>query len=471
MTTGHAEIVTPEGMVLPEVPPPVVEHAVSFQVGLTELEVALAALSVAAPGNRSEVDDAVLFEAAGGELTATVDRYDRRATYRLGRVADRDGRVAVRYTELRRVLAAMGKGKANRDRAPLEARVASTVTLSQALSVVDRFDATREQWDRRWREYTGALEAARSYTADLSCDGYRLPLEPRGDAESFRPSRMVEEKNPSYAVSVDRAELLDLLTRIVPTAGTDDTLPGLTGVVVHVPRAAVLSLAATNRYVATEGSIAARGAGESIIPLGVHTTLAGKPLLAAVKRMTGERVMLTLARCEDGWSSVSDGITTVEFRDLHGETRYGRLLGLAPDASAVVSRTELVDLVTRSAALSAAKTGKDAYVWLLVDTDMIAPIPALEGVDPEDTAAPSTPAELSGLPRRMWLRFDPAVLLAALAAVRGERVRLAWRGHDVAKMSYGLMSITDVGVPPQGRPGWFEAIAMPVRHLKNNEPA
>lgn len=457
--TRTDEILTPDGVTLPEVPEPVIEHCVQFELLYAELVAALDALATTSDQRSgSASSDTVLFEAADGVLTATTADYHSRTTIRLGRIAKTDGALAVRFGEIRKLLAALAKGRTKRDVSGLVVEVAGVKTTSFTQEWADRWD-TSLTYSPRFREYTGKLAEARAYAADLTTDGYRLPLETT-DAGAFPPSPELHLEHAS-TVSVDRLELLDVLGRVVPSAGTDDTLPGLTGVLL-LPEAGRLTVFATNRYRVVGGTVAATGDLPMSVPAR-FTTISARLLLASVKKMTNEQVTLVLSADGDLHSVVTDGTTTLVVSNLTGEERITKFFDEVADTTIEVDRAGLTELVVRATAISRAKLDKDAKVMVLVEGGAITPIPTLGDLRrPAEIAAPSLPAEVRGVHEDVLMMLDPAYLSATLQVLRSERAVLGLSGGDAAAYVKPLL-VWEAGGSSYRQPGWLGALVMPIR--------
>ncbi|MEW1637532.1 DNA polymerase III subunit beta [Streptomyces sp. NPDC093801] len=188
------------------------------------------------------------------------------------------------------------------------------------------------------------------------------------------------EAVPAMA-TMDARTFLAQLNRVLPTAGTDDTLPVLTGIQVTLD-GETLTMAATDRYRFAVAEVPVTATVQPLekpltvlIPAATLSALAkrlkthegpvGIGLLTADRAEGEPVVILPTAR-----ATLSLGAITITMRSLDGSLpKYGKLFPKACETSVRLDRATTVRAVKKAQGVLAAKGLKNVPVMLAWDTD------------------------------------------------------------------------------------------------------
>lgn len=296
----------------------------------------------------------------------------------------------------------------------------------------------------------------------LSTDHLTVPIEPFPVGE-FAPA----EKSAPIAAHLDAQELYRQLQRVLPAAGTDDTLPVLTGVQMTLT-GRTLTLAATDRYRCAVADVpatphpdhpetAAASTLSALIPASVLTRISKH-----LKTRTGsvgiayDTPALTL--------TVGDATFTI--RELHGcLPKFGAMFPTTVDTSLTVDRATAQRALKKCRALITAKGQRDSPVTLRWDDHGILTLAPRVG-EPEDqarikgmTIASTT---LAGpTPTAREIHANPSYLKDALEAFAGaDTVTLHLRDQKEGSTNVPPLLLT---AGPRPTAEEYRHLLMPVR--------
>ncbi|WP_331734975.1 hypothetical protein OG590_39545 (plasmid) [Streptomyces goshikiensis] len=249
------------------------------------------------------------------------------------------------------------------------------------------------------------------------------------------------EAVPAMA-TMDARTFLAQLNRVLPTAGTDDTLPVLTGIQVTLD-GETLTMAATDRYRFAVAEVPVTATVQPpkkpltvLIPAATLSALAkrlkthdgpvGIGLLTADRTEGEPVVILPTAR-----ATLSLGATTITMRSLDGSLpKYGKLFPETCETSVRLDRATTVRAVKKCQAVLNAKGLKNIPVMFAWDADgSLTLAPRLDTAEGEArTKGMSIPTTIThgtgeGL-RGGVAAFNPGFLLDALGTFTGDTITL-----------------------------------------------
>lgn len=276
----------------------------------------------------------VMVGTAGGALTLRGFDFETSVSVRVDGEADGDGLSLLHLGELKNVLAAAVAGEK------------TAVAAATPVCVDD-----------------GVLS-----TPDLAVPLETLPLE---EYPAFPPDAPGQ-------VTVDGAEWFAQVARVLPAAGTDDTLPVLKYVHLRVADG-VLRLTATDRYRVTVGEVKATDGGR------VETVaLVPAWLLEKMSKLLGKHTGPVTLGVLDDWVTITAGAVTVTVRGSVYVNGFPDLWGVIPtEALPLTVRTDreaLVRAVRKAYALTKAKEPKNSRVLLEFGPAGITVSPGLDDV-------------------------------------------------------------------------------------------
>ncbi|MGO4461784.1 hypothetical protein AB4039_31515 [Streptomyces sp. M-16] len=249
------------------------------------------------------------------------------------------------------------------------------------------------------------------------------------------------EAVPAMA-TMDARTFLAQLNRVLPTAGTDDTLPVLTGIQVTLD-GETLTMAATDRYRFAVAEVPVTATVQPpekpltvLIPAATLSALAkrlkthdgpvGIGLLTADRAEGEPVVILPTAR-----ATLSLGAITITMRSLDGSLpKYGKLFPEMCETSVRLDRATTVRAVKKAQGVLTAKGLKNVPVMFVWDTDgnlTLAPrLDTAEGdARTKGMPIPTTITHGSGEGLRGGLAaFNPSFLLDALGTFTGNTITL-----------------------------------------------
>ncbi|MFE4205482.1 hypothetical protein ACFRSX_30885 [Streptomyces goshikiensis] len=249
------------------------------------------------------------------------------------------------------------------------------------------------------------------------------------------------EAVPAMA-TMDARTFLAQLNRVLPTAGTDDTLPVLTGIQVTLD-GETLAMAATDRYRFAVAEVPVTATVQPpkkpltvLIPAATLSALAkrlkthegpvGIGLLTADRAEGEPVVILPTAR-----ATLSLGAITITMRSLDGSLpKYGKLFPETCETSVRLDRATTVRAVKKAQGVLTAKGLKNVPVMFVWDTDgnlTLAPrLDTAEGdARTKGMPIPTTITHGTGEGLRGGLAaFNPSFLLDALGTFTGDTITL-----------------------------------------------
>ncbi|WP_327389052.1 DNA polymerase III subunit beta [Streptomyces sp. NBC_01207] len=249
------------------------------------------------------------------------------------------------------------------------------------------------------------------------------------------------EAVPAMA-TMDARTFLAQLNRVLPTAGTDDTLPVLTGIQVTLD-GETLTMAATDRYRFAVAEVPVTATVQPpekpltvLIPAATLSALAkrlkthegpvGIGLLTADRAEGEPVVILPTAR-----ATLSLGAITITMRSLDGSLpKYGKLFPETCETSVRLDRATTVRAVKKAQGVLTAKGLKNVPVMFVRDTDgnlTLAPrLDTAEGdARTKGMPIPTTLTHGTGEGLRGGLAaFNPSFLLDALGTFTGDTITL-----------------------------------------------
>ncbi|MDH6545085.1 DNA polymerase III subunit beta [Streptomyces sp. SPB4] len=249
------------------------------------------------------------------------------------------------------------------------------------------------------------------------------------------------EAVPAMA-TMDARTFLAQLNRVLPTAGTDDTLPVLTGIQVTLD-GETLTMAATDRYRFAVAEVPVTATVQPpekpltvLIPAATLSALAkrlkthdgpvGIGLLTADRAEGEPVVILPTAR-----ATLSLGAITITMRSLDGSfPKYGKLFPETCETSVRLDRATTVRAVKKAQGVLTAKGLKNVPVMFVWDTDgnlTLAPrLDTAEGdARTKGMPIPTTITHGTGEGLRGGLAaFNPSFLLDALGTFTGDTITL-----------------------------------------------
>ena len=255
---------------------------------------------------------------------------------------------------------------------------------------------------------------------------------------------------PSAGVATS-ADFAAAVARVVPSAGTDQTLPALTAVRFTF-RPASVRLAATDRYRLAEDEIPFTTAGEDWSDLGMSVPARALSDYAAKLGRDGKvTIHLGDTKASAPFAAFSDGTRDMIVRCETGEfPRYRALFPGQIAASASADAAGMVAALKR-AALASERNGP---VHLRFTRDSVTVTAHRDGIV---SSSETLPCELDapqgeGYAVTGWRgAYNPAYLASILAGVDGT-ARLAWGDRN-----------KPVLVKADGAAGGYRAMVMPVR--------
>lgn len=356
-----------------------------FTVPFTELVSALDALVVAVP-TRAHVP------ALGGVLVtrdwtgvrlSTFD-YETSVTVELDGVPGGEpSTVLVAMHELRKVVKAASKGETAR------------TTASWMVSLTS--DA---------REFS---------SAELTVDGFTVPL------GTLKASDYPTIPAPAETVlTVDRDRLLEQLLHAQVAAGTDETLPMLTGVHCAVYHGA-LTLACTDRF---------RLDATSVPVTGEHTgewLLRVKSLVALVKAM--QSGTLELGMTDTAWTLRAGTITATQ-RVMDNEfPKWRQLMRTEHSTTVSVDRAALVKATAKAIAMGTALTDASQYLRVSASGEQLTVSPYFHDQEQQARVRGQVLAATVDGPELVF-GFTGTYLLDALKSFTGDTVHLGLLTHS-----------------------------------------
>ncbi|MGW5355287.1 DNA polymerase III subunit beta [Streptomyces sp. NPDC004031] len=354
----------------------------------------LAALAVSARPT-APTQAGVLLESAPGSVTLHAHDFDTTVSVTLPAVQTRTGRTVVGHAELKRVVAALAAGepKSAADRMP--------VTLASHI---------------------------------VSVPDVAVPLTTLPAAE------FPELSTPVFAqITVDAEALLGQLARVVPAAGTDETLSALTCVRLDLEGDA-LTLAATDRYRLALAALACQRVGShGSFSAHVPAFTLGK-MAQHMRRYTGSVGIGVTTAPWGALITFTFGDTKISIRSWEGGALppADSLMPLAAHLSFTLARETMVKAAQKAVALAKAKSGKDAFCLI----DGVAPgtvsvAPYFGEADRDAVRGITVPATLTaGAPEAFAASsvvFNARFLLDALGAFSGDGITV----HQAAAGSDG----------------------------------
>lgn len=326
----------------------------------------------------------VVAETRDGALTLRAFDYETSVSVRVDCTADGDGSSLLNFFDLKDVLAAAVVGE--------KAVVAA---------------ATRVRVD------DGVLS-----TPDLAVPLNTLPL---AEYPAFPPDAPAQ-------VTVDGAEWFRQVARVLPAAGTDDTLPALAHVHLRIADGK-LRLTTTDRYRLTVAEVKADGAGQD-----VTETLIPAGLLGKVSKLLGKHdgpvTLGTQYRDYGDFVTLTVGAVTLTARCFAAADDFPKVWDNLPSEATPLSvradREALVRAVRKASALSKAKGLKAPRVHLGFGADGVVVSPGMD--DPAEqpkVRGVAVAGELLAVGGRgAPLKVNGMYLLDALGTFTGETVVL-----------------------------------------------
>ncbi|MFE3519685.1 hypothetical protein [Streptomyces sp. NPDC059166] len=296
----------------------------------------------------------------------------------------------------------------------------------------------------------------------LSTDHLTVPI------ESFPVSEFAPAKKPApLAAHIDAQDLYRELQRVIPAAGTDDTLPVLTGVQVTLT-GYTLTLAATDRYRLAVADVPAT-------PHPDHpATTAEHPLTALIPATVLTRLSKHLKTCTGPVGiafgtpelTLTVGDTTLTIQPREGALpRYSALFPTTVDTSLTLDRATAQRALKKCTALIAASGWQGSPVTLRWDDDGTLTLAPRIG-EPDDLARIKgmhlASTTLHGpTPTARELHTNPAFLKDALDAFAGANT-LTLHLRDPKEGSTNLPPLVlTTGTRPTG--DGYRHLLMPVR--------
>lgn len=286
----------------------------------------------------------------------------------------------------------------------------------------------------------------------LAFAGYTMPLEDM-PVEDYPTLPAI----PEVVARVATADYIHALGRVASSAGTDETLPMLTGVNFSISETGAALLEATDRYRAAQAPI-------STIGLSVPGTynMSAKSLVGLAKHIAPAGELEVLCAPETGtytYGGISaDGITfvTMLLSDEFPTSLTSIIAAAPPVGSITVDTKALLKAVKAAAKLTSSATGHSAStapvnVWAHTDGVEVAPRTNLEGAR---ATAPVHTGQVTGEPHPHRL-VNSAYLAEGLCAVGTDRVSL----HYSAKQELLLTAADE----HPGDPNAFRYLLMSMR--------
>ncbi|MFE1335888.1 DNA polymerase III subunit beta family protein [Streptomyces microflavus] len=288
----------------------------------------------------------------------------------------------------------------------------------------------------------------------LTTDHLTLPLPALDLAQFVHPPTAA----PTIAV-VEAQQLLTQIQRVLPAAGTDDTLPALTGVRMTLG-SQTLTLSATDRYrfavadVPLTDSTPLEDTLSALIPASTLTRLTKRlkayegPVALGISDGTADspsapspatgapRVALTAASSPR--VTLTMGTTTVTIRQLEGaQIPHGALFPKNADTSLTIDRATALRALKKCHAMIKAMGSTSSPVTLMWDETGALSLAPRVGTDDEQArtkgmALPSTTISGDTL-RSREVSLNPPYLKDALDAFHGDTVTLHLRDEDADK--------------------------------------
>lgn len=378
-----------------------------------ELVDALTSVGMASPAQ--PLPSAVLIEGRDSDLIVSMTSWDTAVSVRIRDATQASGSILVDHHELRKILAAVVKGRGKSENRGLQVTISA---VDPALPV-------------------------------LQLLGYTLPLTAL-PADSFH---RWQTTLPTVA-QLDRDQFIRGITRVLKAASTDETLPKLCGVKIDVTAGAI-TLAGTDRFRLAIAPIPA-------LTIRTETTRGGavmpcRLLGAIAKRFTADRVQIGWTR-QDAEATVSFtcGHLTVVTRSITDEfISFREAAQTTSTGTVVVDRARLLADLHRADAICAAKQEPRGQVDLVIDPVQVGAVPVLLDRASEVTA-PGLPAGVDGIDDTLRVRFRTAYLVDAVSSFDEQRITLHLNGTTNA------MTVTDT---PGGlaNSAAYRHLVMPIR--------
>lgn len=305
-----------------------------------------------------------------------------------------------------------------------------------------------------------AARTAVSLTGDLlTTEHLTMPI------PALELGQFVHPPEPAPTIATVQAQqLLTQAQRVLPAAGTDDTLPALTGVWMTLD-GQTLTLSATDRYrfavadlPAAIDATAPQEARSALIPADTLTRL--------TKRLKSHQGPVGIGISEDGTPRVTLTLdaTTVTLRQLEGQQlRHNALFPTTADTSLTVDRATALRALKKCHAMIKAMGGKDSpvtFTWDETTTLTLAPRIGTDEVQARTKGMPLLTTTISGdTPRGREVSLNPAFLKDALEAFDGATVTLHLRNGTAG----GLLKPVLLTAGPHVTGEDYRHLLMPIR--------
>ncbi|MEU8701678.1 DNA polymerase III subunit beta [Streptomyces sp. NPDC048680] len=270
------------------------------------------------------------------------------------------------------------------------------------------------------------------------------------------------------AVTVDAQRFLSQLQRVLPAAGTDDTLPALTGVRMSL-EGQKLTMSATDRYRFAVAEIPATVDAEP--PQDAQSALVPADVLARLtKRLKTYDGPVDIGfTTTDGAprATLTMGTTTVTIRQLEGaQIRHGALFPTTADTSLTLDRATTLRALKKCHALIKAKgeTGSPvSFTWAADGSLTLAPCIGT-GEERARTKGMTIASTITAgtTPQDRKVALSPKFLAEALAAFDGDTITLHL--HDEAAGSPLKPVLLTAGPDVTGED--YRHLLMPIRLLQ-----
>ncbi|MFH8365154.1 hypothetical protein ACH4FV_37020 [Streptomyces anulatus] len=281
---------------------------------------------------------------------------------------------------------------------------------------------------------TAAARTAVSLIGDLLTTPHlSLPVPALDRAEFIDPPQPA----PTVA-TVDVRQFLAQALRVLPAAGTDETLPALTGVRIAVDCQSV-TLSATDRYRFAVADVPA--AVDTTPPQEANSALVPAPVLARLaKRLKDHQGRARIGISTHGTPrlTLTTGATTITIRQLEGaQIRHSALFPKTTDCSLTLPRTTAQRALKKCHALIKAMGQTHAPVSLKWAEDGSLTLAPVLGTT-EDRArtkgmALASTTTAGTVPRNRSVSLNPKFLADALTAFDGDTVTLHLRDEEPGK--------------------------------------
>ncbi|MEU2468189.1 DNA polymerase III subunit beta [Streptomyces sp. NPDC012486] len=275
-----------------------------------------------------------------------------------------------------------------------------------------------------------AARTAITLTGDLLTTEHLTTPIPALELDQF-----VRPPQPAPTITTVQAQqLLTQAQRVLPAAGTDETLPALTGVRMTLD-GQTLTLSATDRYRFAVADLPT--ATDATAPQEARSALIPANTLARLtKRLKNHQGPVGIGISEDDTPRVTLTLdtTTVTLRQLEGQQiRYNAVFPTTADTSLTVDRPTTLRALKKCHAMIKAMGGKNSPVTFTWDETATLTLAPRIGTNQEQARTKGMPLPTTTIsgdnPRRREVSLNPAFLKDALEAFNGGTVTLHLRNE------------------------------------------